>query len=255
MVHRLRCVVLEDGQTSAHLGCRVERDLRDPRPGVKAVYQICGGVCRHEGGWVPACHVGCIRLAEGMHQACLGVMAYIFEPTLSDQQARHQRLLHGLVSGWEADESSRKAQALHLHRLPCELKWDIAKHLLREYATTRLLVFLRSTHGSHVDDFSISAEVWARHVLVEGVRYIASLSNVKTSDRDRPIRRPATQSSIDTIYLCEDHLGLRQVILACSTEALRIAKRPGVWWRSYRVPTAVNMLKAHTDVSSMSAMP
>lgn len=232
-----------DGQISAPLDCRFIEDLRDSRSAV--TYEICRGVCVHTGGWAPACHVNCLRLTEGRFQECLKVTAYTFEPALPEQNLRCRWLLENLMSSWEGHET---CATKHIRRLPAELKREIAEQLLREYATARLSA-LRSVGGGHAAEFSISTKVWARFVFVEGVRYITSLSNTPGSDEDL-VHVPVSEREIDALYLREDHLGVRQVVLASSKETQRITERRGGWWRSYRVPNTVRLLRALTDVSS-----
>lgn len=215
--------------------------------GPRLTYEICLGVCAHPGGWVPACHINCFRLTEGRFQNCLEAMAYTFEPTLPKQHLRHRWLLENLLSSWEGDETCPDN---HLRRLPAELRWGIAEQLLPEYATA-ILSALQPVGDGHAVELSISAKVWARSVFVEGVQYIASLSNDPSSGGEL-IYTPTPQQILDTFYVCEDHLGIRRVVLANCEETKRMSKCSGVWWRSYKVPSTVRLLEAHTDVSSIS---
>lgn len=245
--------VPKEGGTS-HLVCRLNEELRDSRSAV--TYEICLGGCGHRDGWAPACHINCFRLVtEGRRdiQNYLKAAAYTFEPTLSKQHLRRRRLLGNLLSRWESlsdtDETCSNINNL-LRRLPAELRWAIAEQLLPEYATARLTALPSVDHGDVVE-ISISAKVWARFVFVEGVRYIASLSNEPSSGGEL-IYTPTPQRILDALYLCEDHLGVRRVVLANCEETERTSECSGVWWRSYKVPTTVRLLEAHTDVSSIS---
>lgn len=240
--HCLRSAVPKEGQISAQLDCRFLADLCDSRSA--ATYEICHGTCAHTDGWAPACHVNCFRLTEGRFQECLEITTYTFDPTLPKQQRRHRWLLESLASRWEADKTDATKE---LRRLPPELRWRIAEQLLREYATARLSVF-KSVDDGRAVEFSISAKVWARFVFVEGVRYITSLLNVPSSDEDL-VYVPIPQRAIDTLYVCEDQLGIRQVVFANSEETQRFSERPGVWWRSCKVSNTTHLFKAHTDVS------
>lgn len=237
--------VPEEGQTSSQLDCRFNADLRDSRSAV--TYEICVGACVHSDGWATACHINCFRLTEGRSQNCLKAAAYTFEPTLSKQHLRHRWLLGDLLSGWQGDETCPNN---HPRRLPAELRRGIAEQLLPEYATARLSA-LQFVDCGEVVEISISSKVWARFVFVEGVRYIASLSN-EPSSGGKLIHIPTPQRILDTLYLCEDHLGVRRVVLANCEEAERSSECAGVWWRSYEIPSTVRLLEAHTDVSSIS---
>ncbi|KAF3760074.1 hypothetical protein M406DRAFT_233854, partial [Cryphonectria parasitica EP155] len=100
--------------------------------------------------------------------------------------------------------------------LPTELRRNVARYLVPEYAVARL-----STLNDQVDlnsfmAFAPSGEVWAGNIRYEGVRYISSLSNRRISIEDRLVYRPVPGQLIDTVYTCLNHLGVVQVVFGQS---------------------------------------
>ncbi|KAH8745091.1 hypothetical protein F5883DRAFT_376670, partial [Diaporthe sp. PMI_573] len=67
------------------------------------------------------------------------------------------------------------------------------------------------------------------------VHYIASLSNTKSDDEDNLIYTPTPQREVDTMNLMENHLGVPRILISHSREKLMVAKRPNIWWRSFKI--------------------
>lgn len=213
------------------------------------IYEICRGACSHSDGWAPGCHVECLRLIGERVQENLDVMKYSFKPTSSTQQLRYSWLLNDVVSMGVKDKTDVADETRKLLRgLAPELRYWIAEQLLREYATARLSILRPSDHN-HLHNFSTSTAVWARPVRFEGMTYIASLSNERVDGQTQQlIYAPAAQRDIDTVYLCEDHLGILQVIFGNSRQTPKITQRLDVWWRSLQLPSDC-LLQGKTDVS------
>lgn len=212
-------------------------------------YEICRGACPHRDGLALGCHADCFRLIEGPIQEYLEVMVYTFEPTPSQEHSRYRWLLNDLVSRWGREGRNLPGLSWKLRGLAPELRCGIAEHLLREYSTASLSV-LPLNNDNHLLEFNTSTEVWARIVSIEGVTYIASLSNTQTSDKDQLLYTPIPWRAVDTIYMGENYLGIVQVVFANSEETRIISQSPGIWWRLIRVPSTDCVLKVQTDVSS-----
>lgn len=134
-----------------------------------------------------------------------------------------------------------------MRRLPRELRWGVAEQLLCEYATVQLSVL--HIEPASVNKFTPTSRVWARFVLFEGVKYLESLSNICDGGKGE-VELKTSQRIVDTLYVCQDHLGILEVIIANSVEVPKIAPRPGVWWTSFKTPNCP--LKAQSDVCSLT---
>lgn len=235
-----------DGQPTAPMKCLFLTCLPDAESGVD--YQVCHAFCSHDDGWAQACHVNCFRLVGARFRECLEVNVYSFQPTAYQQKGRRQWLLGNLLRSWEDDRTHATKNIRHL---PPELREDIAEQLLREYATVILGALHPVDKARHIE-FSISSDVWARFALVEGVKYVTSLSNTPSSDAIRILALKSQKYAIDTLYLCEDHLGVLQVVLSNGNKTQNTTQRPGVWWRSAKIPESIRLLQGHVDVSFTS---
>lgn len=248
--HRSQFEPVREGpgaQISVPLDCSRFTELYDAQSATS--YEICGGACSHPNGWAPACHINCVRLVEGRIRECLQATAYTFEPTRAQQESRDRWLLDTLVSKWARMRPDPHGQILNLRILPVELRWKIAEHLLREYSTARVSA-LQPTEQTQT--ISISKAIWARFVAFEGITYVASLSNSRRDDKDQLIHTPTPQHADHDIYLCQDHLGILQVVFSHSEKPLTVSERRTAWWSSFRAST--DCLKARMDVSPLATI-
>ena len=103
----------------------------------------------------------------------------------------------------------------------------------------------------------MSLDVWVRYIHIDGIRYIAELSN--QDDRSghmsllSTVRMFRRESRVKTIYILENHLGIRQVIFTTSTRSTKLPTLDnaelGVWWRTLSASTQFTEMEATFDVS------
>ena len=95
--------------------------------------------------------------------------------------------------------------------------------------------------------------MWARYVMFDGVAYVAELSNLRFPKGVTAVPVPRT-SKIDTLYVAQDHLGIRRVMFGSSEEAPRASPEPGLWWwtSSFQQP---GQLHSHSDVRTATPHP
>jgi hypothetical protein len=90
----------------------------------------------------------------------------------------------------------------------------------------------RASFDCRVD---VSKGIWAKYVCIDGIRYLAALSNdedgagpnsYKLVDADRASRSSA-------LYVLEDHLGIRHLVFVAPGESARLPSfdnaKPGPW--------------------------
>lgn len=123
----------------------------------------------------------------------------------------------------------------------------ITQYCVREHAALNAQIQFLSKPSRNFD-ISTSAQIWASYVEFEGVDYIASLTNGAGHMSASRIYVPQPGHPCDTIYVAEDHLGIRQLLFCSSTEVPEVRKRPGIWWRTVSVPGGDHVLQGQTDV-------
>lgn len=192
--------------------------------------------CTFADGKARGYHESCLdfdlRLAAGpLSTDFLRATEYAFEPPASVQERR--RLFF----------QQRLANGIHFaYRLPLELCWYIAKHLVRECAVLLLGLLPRSMNDSYW--VSTSCNIYATFVAIEGTRYINSLSNTKDSGEAQLVW---VSSGAKDIFVAEDHWGLRSLLPACNDETPAVVKA-GAWWRRL---SSSPRFRVNTDVSSV----
>jgi hypothetical protein len=206
---------------------------------VFCVARPSGQGCMH-GDRAVGCHVGCLGLIpHGARAAFINAMSYSWQPAPAEDERRRRWLRHR----WSS-------VLCRTYRLPLELCNHIAQHCLRLFA---VLGAFASCEGTLVlGSLSFSTKVWARYTLFEGVRYISSLTNeqpAKNDPRARLVFEPMPDLADTTIYLAEDHLGVRELICAASSKPPTVKERPTIWWRSVVVPGSDPKLESQGDVS------
>jgi hypothetical protein len=95
---------------------------------------------------------------------------------------------------------------------------------------------------------SLSTKLWVRYILLEGVRYIQSITNEQPPDGSAAVQLAYDPTSVAAMFVAEDHLGVRDLLFTPSSERPAIEEQSNVWWRTVRDPNA--MLEAKTNVST-----
>ncbi|KAK5999219.1 hypothetical protein PT974_01610 [Cladobotryum mycophilum] len=163
------------------------------------------------------CHLTCFKTSSSLprHQ-----FIKAFEPTFElsplQQSQRKQWLQRRLASHL----------LLTFCKLPIEILHQIAGYFVCEYAVAIAdSVWKKRQEAS--TEFTISAPIRAMQTSIEGSNYIASLTNVVDGIGANV---PHLSASVNVVYLQEDQLGVRRVLLTNSADSLPpIKKARSVW--------------------------
>ncbi|KFA49717.1 hypothetical protein S40293_01402 [Stachybotrys chartarum IBT 40293] len=145
---------------------------------------------------------------------------YWYEPPHSEETRRRDATV----------ESIRRGLAVNVDpcgKLPWEILTMIANYLVPEFAITELLTTPRSNDSR----FTVSKDVWATYVNIDGTEYVSSLSNLR-SDKARLVLQAGSTCLDNAIYILEDHLGIRRVEISSSPPKLADPSDRSMWWRS-----------------------
>ncbi|KAK1990624.1 hypothetical protein LX36DRAFT_390852 [Colletotrichum falcatum] len=190
----------------------------------------CRGRCHHDEQRV-ACHVYCIGITP--NNASLSkiftLTAYAFGPTLITEKRRiHWFRFHltGIL----------KTSTRHILHLPEEVLHSIAAWALESQITCRRLAIdyaNKACNGTIRVKSSVKTgeKIYARYIEFE----------------DIILFDPSLTESIDSLYVSNDHLGIRQLLFAHSSEQSTIKQTVGVWWRALKLESLGDLLLCHSD--------
>lgn len=201
----------------------------------------CGDGCPHHGERARGCHPGCLGLVSSeSRSAFIKATSYRYEPP----PAEDERRIRWLRLRWSSilRETYR--------RLPPELCYHIAQYCLRPFAVLSAVALWESSRAP--SRISFLTKVWAHYTLFEGARYISFLTNKQATERDPKVKlvfEPMPGPTDTTLFLGEDHLGVRELLSASSSEAPTIKERPNIWWRSVVVSSLDPELENLVNVS------
>ncbi|KAK2059447.1 hypothetical protein LY76DRAFT_542805 [Colletotrichum caudatum] len=205
----------------------------------------CHGSCRHDERRV-ACHVYCIDIISNASLLKSFTMtAYAFEPTLVTEKRRIRWFLFYLTG-------ILKTSTRHMLHLPEEVLHSIAAWALESQITCRRLAIdyaNKACNGTKrvKSSVKIGEKIYARYIEFEGIQYISCLTNIASDERDIVLFDPSLTESIDSLYVSNDHLGIRQLLFAHSSEQSAIKLTAGVWWRSQKLESLGDLLWCHSD--------
>ncbi len=205
--------------------------------------------CSHNGERAVACHPECLALVPSEScSAFLEATSYRYQPP----KVEDERRARWLRLRWRSILNDT-------YCLPVELCDHIAQYCLRTFAVLCGLAswetISRHVAPSHV---SFSAKVWARFTLFEGLSYLLFLTNQEPTTDDARVQLAFDPefSHLDTaMFVAEDHLGVREVILTPSFKTPTIGERPvkerqNLWWRSLVVRSLDSTREGQLDVRS-----
>ncbi|KAI0902715.1 hypothetical protein F4823DRAFT_621082 [Ustulina deusta] len=196
----------------------------------------CIGTCPHPEGQAAGCHWGCLSFAPlPPSLSLLKATEYSFEPCERAQREREILI-------------SRKLSRRLGYRygiLPPEIWFMVAEYLIRECAVVTIQESWlgRYSFSCRLD---ISKSISVRHVRIDDVPYIAHLSN--TDDGCNACILRDRTANVHTVYVLEDHLGIRQILFDISKNSCglsRFGPKPGMWW--YTIPVTNGMLQTMSD--------
>ncbi|KAM0249583.1 hypothetical protein ACHAP5_002709 [Fusarium lateritium] len=171
-------------------------------------------------------HVECSTIASSFglkKNDFLDVALYSYDPTIKEDKRRREWIINHLQQ-----VIGRKVSIL-----PNEILFMVNKYLVRHYAIASLSCGCQSGRCT----IEPLKNVWAEHFCVDGVEYIANLSNSpKPGSRllwDAPSKREDS-----FLYISEDHLGIRKVINDL-TDILHEEQNNSGWWRTLPITSPV----------------
>lgn len=212
-------------------------------------YVQCFTWCLHDEQRV-GCHVDCIGIAsDATLSKILEVTALAFEPPLIVDKRRIRWFKERLAGVLET-------ATRHVLHLPEEVRHNIASWALDSYTTRRRLATdcanKRCAEVTNVVSSSIdtSKMIYAKYVEFEGVQYIACLANAASDEKDVLLFDPTLPSSTDSLYVASDHLGVRQILFADSSEQGTIQQAADVWWKAVKLESLGGLLRFYGDVSA-----
>jgi hypothetical protein len=139
--------------------------------------------------------------------------------------------------------------------LPSELLAQVSSYLLRECAAVSVRAELHAKSGSFGMQpqqilMNVRRDIYADFVNLEGIQYVKRLcdSTLQASSQGR-LLNVQSKSLPSSIYVAEDHLGIRLVLFGRPDKALREqSKLLGLWWNIVNID-ADTEVKTETDVS------
>ncbi|KAJ4328448.1 hypothetical protein N0V84_001132 [Fusarium piperis] len=188
-----------------------------------------------------ACHGECLkaipppRIPKVLQQA-----AYTFVPSKAVRKRREN---------WFISKTTHVVST-SVKWLPPEVSINIAKQcssaLALSYAESLAeSVAMLATRQKPIFIAIAKYPMWARYVLFDGVAYVAELSNLRFPKGVTAILVPRT-SKIDTLYVAQDHLGIRRVMFGNSEKAPQVSPEPGLWWWASSFHPS-GQLRSHSD--------
>ncbi|PQE33521.1 hypothetical protein CJF32_00003384 [Rutstroemia sp. NJR-2017a WRK4] len=159
-----------------------------------------------------------------------------------EERRRRDRILH-ILTGRLRDTWTKG--------LPDEICWMIAGHLVRECAVITAQELPNEEPSDSAIDFS--HDVYARHIVIEGIRYIRCLRNSAQSTPEvgeTLLLKGQSSGDFRNVYIGEDHLGIRHIQLFSSSKPS--VRTPGLWWRQLSEPCCDSTFRTKTDVSQES---
>lgn len=164
---------------------------------------------------------------------------YWYDSTPSKEQYRLQVLRQEL--GWILSETLSPSR-----KLPYEISTKIADHLIQYYTTMASLILPYEGEST----VSISNDIWATYIQIDGRSYISGLSNVQTRKSMELVLQAGSRHEEDTLYNLGDHTGIHEMHFFIGlSEAIKPADFSS-WWRVLLLDSNQDKLSFFSDVSS-----
>ncbi|KAF4440906.1 hypothetical protein FACUT_3123 [Fusarium acutatum] len=170
-------------------------------------------------------HVECSEIASSFgldKRAFVQVARYSYEPSVQEDERRREWILNHL----------HQIMSEKFTNLPPEILLMMNKHLVLHYAIASL------SHVSRSIQCTIEPlkDVWATHLDLDGIEYIASLSNTPKPG-SRLLWGELKGHGEKILFISEDHLGIRQVV--DDPGAVTSKQGSSGWWRTLPVTSKV----------------
>ncbi|RKK84525.1 hypothetical protein BFJ68_g10669 [Fusarium oxysporum] len=189
----------------------------------RATFRRC--TSDHESCATIGYHVECSEIASSFgldKRAFVQVARYSYEPSVQEDERRREWILnrlHRIMSQKFAD-------------LPPEILLMVNKHLVLHYAISSLSRVSESSQCT----IEPSKDVWATHLDLDGIEYVASLSNTPQPG-SRLLWREFQGQEENHLFISEDHLGIRQIVN--DPGAVTSAQGSSGWWRTLPITSKV----------------
>ncbi|PNP82110.1 hypothetical protein FNYG_04563 [Fusarium nygamai] len=170
-------------------------------------------------------HVECSEIASSFgldKRAFVQVARYSYEPSVQEDERRREWILNHL----------HQIMSEKFTNLPPEILLMVSKHLVLHYAIASLSHVSRSRQCT-IEPYK---DVWATHLDLDGIEYIASLSNTPKLG-SRLLWREFRSQEENFLFISEDHLGIRQIVNdpgAVTSEQGNLG-----WWRTLPITSKV----------------
>lgn len=215
-------------------------------------YQQCYGDCPHENLRAAGCHSICAKLLPTKSRmSFLKVLEYTYEPSPYEIAARIKWLRQEFASSLVLQKVA--------FRLPRELQmliteYTLESHSLYRFAGARAVLQARSLLDESLlrnsTTLRVADGIWARYIEIEGIRYVASLSNSCDQDHAESVSVPDPTQPVDSMYVAENYLGVLRVLFCTSGQAPATHADPGIWWRPVQLAGGhQTLLETRCDVS------
>ncbi|KAF5581500.1 hypothetical protein FPCIR_10152 [Fusarium pseudocircinatum] len=163
-------------------------------------------------------HVECSEIASSFgldKRTFVQVARYSYEPSVQEDERRREWILNHL----------HQIMSKKFTNLPPEILLMANKHLVLHHAIASL------SHVSRSRQCTIEPlkDVWATHLDLDGIEYIASLSNTPKPG-SRLLWREAKEQEESYLFISEDHLGIRQIVN--DPGAVTSKQGNSGWWRT-----------------------
>lgn len=201
------------------------------------------------------CHVSCLAVVDaGILQDLLKATAVKCEPPPREDERRAK---------WLREDQARVFFQILRGRIPLEVCLQISKNIFREHSV-QLARDAWSQPRAGIWEFATIESIYASYVNIEGRRYLRSLSNKQEGDCTQLFHQGRSGVFLGTMYVAEDHLGIRRVMFdhsakheSCPAPVVDVA--PGIWWRTFRLwdesqwaPDYFRILRTINDVGLLS---
>ncbi|KAK1658557.1 hypothetical protein BDP55DRAFT_758705 [Colletotrichum godetiae] len=182
-------------------------------------YLKCVGDCSQQAGRTTGCHVECVNQTTPWPlMEAIEVLTFRYEPT-DHKNDKRKAWLHQKLSAF---------LDIVLPRLPRELRINIAGMCLRSYAVARAKALGAVPSGE--SSLQVSSRIWDHFTTFEGKLYLSSLSKRNDDYHGQLMYVPKSTSAVTTIYLREDHFGVRMMSFRDFTPD--VGKCRDIWWRT-----------------------
>ncbi|KAG8356227.1 hypothetical protein FVEN_g6110 [Fusarium venenatum] len=170
-------------------------------------------------------HVECSTIASNLglqKNDFIDAARYSYEPSSKEDERRHEWILNHL----------HQAISKKFTNLPTEILFMINKHLVLHYTIVSLSGLGRPGRWT----IEPLKDVWATHFSLNGIDYIASLSNTQRLG-SQLLWKASNNREDHYLYISEDHLGIRQIVN--DPPAVSAEERNSGWWRTLPVVSPI----------------